>query len=124
MDPKYTDEERANRSHWKQQATEAQANLEKIKYAAVQREKREREEQIARDHAKRQAEKAAAEKQIQARGLVEALTRELGKLERTHGVRVTSHESSTTIHGQQTITVQFTKFAAPRTFTPHGRWMD
>lgn len=120
MSPKYTEAEQANRTHWKVQAATAQEMLLKIKADAIAREEKEREERLARDHAKLQAEKAAAERDVQARGLVDALVEDLRKVESLYGVKVTSHESSTTIHGQQTITVQFTKVAAPRLFGP--RW--
>ena len=119
MDPKYTEQEEVIRQGWKRQAAHAQEGLLKVKADAIAREKKEREEKVAKDHAKQQADKAAAERRINAQGLAQAVVDEVKKLERTHGVRVTSHESSTTIHGQQTITVQFTKVAAPRTFTPY-----
>lgn len=120
MDPKYTEAEEAIRRKWKQQAAQAQENLVRLKGEAVERERLEREQQAAKDNAKRQAEKAAADRDVQARGLADALVAQLKGLEALYGVRVTSHESSTTIHGQQTINVQFTKVAAPRTFSP--RW--
>ncbi len=116
MDPKYTEQEEVIRQGWKRQAARAQEGLLKIKADAIAREKKEREERLAKSSAEAAARKAAANREIQARGLVDALIEEVKKLERTHGVMVTSHESSTTIHGQQTITVQFTKVATPRAF--------
>jgi hypothetical protein len=120
VNPKYTEAEEAIRQKWKQQAAQAQENLIKLKGEAVAREKREWQERIARGAAEEAARKAAADQAVQARGLVDALVAQLKGLEALYGLRVTSHESSTTIHGQQTINVQFTKVAAPRTFTP--RW--
>ena len=119
MDPKYTEAEEAIRRKWKQQAAQAQENLVRLKGEAVAREKLEQEQRLARAKVEEAARKAAAAQRIDAQRLVEAILEEVKRLERIHGVKVTSYDSSSTIHGQQTITVQFTKVAAPRIFTPH-----
>lgn len=110
MDPKYTEIEEHVRKKWKAQAQEAQENLLKLKGEAVEREKREQAERIGIAH-----------RDIQAQGLLDAVIEELGKLERTHGVKPVSWESSIiATNGQQTITVQLSKVGEPRNFSP--RW--
>lgn len=121
MDPKYTEIEEHVRKKWKARAQEAQENLFKLKGEAVEREKRERAARVEIDRKAEEARKEAARKSIQAQGLVEAVIEELGKLERTHGVKPVSWYSSTiATNGQQTITVQLSKIGEPRNFS--SRW--